>query len=89
MNIVDRQEQQVREDCQCEKAEIRKEGMNLTEDRKIQKILSFQSTVDDKLYEISQKLTVLSKDKESLESDLSETNLSFAPGSTVCSGHQC
>lgn len=75
MNIVDRQEQQAREDCQCEKAEIRKEGMNLTEDRKIQKILSFQSTVDDKLYEISQKLTVLSKDKESLESDLSETKV--------------
>ena len=86
MNIVDRQEQQVREDCQCEKAEIRKEGMNLTEDRKIQKILSFQSTVDDKLYEISQKLTVLSKDKESLESDLSETNAEISKAQEAIDG---
>lgn len=74
MDIADRRKQQIREDCQFEKAKIRKESINLIEDRKIQKILLFQSTVDDKLYEISQKLTVLNKDKENLESDLLETN---------------
>lgn len=71
---ANRQEQEAREKCQYEKDEIRKENIDLVEDKKIQNILAFQSTVDDKLLEISQKLETLGRDKQNLESDLMAIN---------------